>query len=53
MAKAISPLTGNPQISLPLAEQKEVPLGISLLSKKNTDQALVKQAMKIVDAFKK
>lgn len=49
----ISPLTGNPQISLPLAEHQELPLGISLLSKKNTDQALVKQAMEIINQFNK
>lgn len=49
----VSPLSGNPQISLPLAEHDQAPLGISLLSTKNSDQALVRQAMKIVKTFKK
>src|SRR5699024_9809736 len=40
----VSPLTGMPQISLPLAEKEEVPLGISLLSTKNSDQQLVRLA---------
>lgn len=47
----LSPLTGKPQISLPLAEHEKLPLGISLLSKKNTDLALVRQAMHIMETF--
>ena len=45
----VSPLSGNPQISLPLAEKDEVPLGISLLSTKNSDQNLVRTAMEIME----
>lgn len=47
----VSPLTGMPQISLPLAEKEEVPLGISLLSTKNSDQQLVRLATKIMKAI--
>ena len=44
----VSPLTGMPQINLPLAEKEEVPLGISLLSTANSDQELVHLATEIM-----
>ncbi|GEK92171.1 amidase [Alkalibacterium kapii] len=37
----ISPLAGIPQLTLPLLEQEEVPLGVTLMSAKNTDRALI------------
>ncbi|MDN6193770.1 MAG: amidase [Alkalibacterium sp.] len=37
----ISPLAGIPQLTLPLLEQEEVPLGVTLMSAKHTDRALI------------
>lgn len=47
----LSPLAGIPQMSLPLAEFDQAPLGISLLSMKGSDQNLVKKAMEIMKSF--
>lgn len=49
----VSPLSGNPQISLPLAEFDQVPLGLSLLSTQNSDQKLVQKALQIMENFEK
>lgn len=49
---SISPLSGTPQITLPLSKQEGVPLGISLIGPKGSDQALVDLASKIYDEFK-
>ena len=48
----ISPLTGVPQLQLPMIKQHEVPLGISLLSPKGTDLALCRLGAKMVREFK-
>ena len=37
----ISPLAEIPQLTLPLLEQEEIPLGVTLMSAKNTDRALI------------
>lgn len=42
-----SPLSGVPQLTLPLVEQYDVPLGISLLAPLNADQALVQKGLEI------
>lgn len=47
----ISPLTGIPQITLPMIKQYNVPLGISLLGKRGTDLSLVRFGAKLVDEF--
>jgi amidase len=49
----VSPLSGNPQVSLPLAEFDQVPLGLSLLSTKNSDQQLIQKAVQIMENFEK
>lgn len=49
----ISPLTGVPQLQLPMIKQYEVPLGISLLSPKGTDLALCRLGAQMVRDFNK
>ena len=44
----ISPLSGIPQLQLPLVKQHEVPLGISLLASRGTDLALGRLGAEIV-----
>lgn len=44
----ISPLSGIPQLQLPLVRQHEVPLGISLLAARGTDLALGRLGAEIV-----
>ena len=47
----ISPLSGIPQLQLPLVRQHEVPLGISLLAARGTDLALGRLGAEIVRRF--
>ena len=49
----ISPLSGVPQVTIPLVEQDDVPLGISLLSAHDTDLALTNFAADLLENFKK
>ncbi|WP_018659817.1 amidase [Allofustis seminis] len=44
----VSPLTGIPQITLPLSQLDDVPFGLSLLAPFNSDAALVKVSMEIL-----
>lgn len=44
----ISPLSGIPQLTLPLIEQHEVPLGVSLMSARHTDRALIDFGLQFV-----
>lgn len=48
----ISPLSGTPQVTLPLVEMENVPLGISLLGAKGTDRQLVAFSTDCVKEFK-
>jgi amidase len=48
----ISPLTGTPQITVPLIKHHDVPLGLTLIGAKGTDMELVRFAAKLVKAFK-
>lgn len=48
----ISPLTGAPQLTLPMIKQNEVPLGISLIGERETDLSLVELGASILDKFK-
>lgn len=53
---AISPLSGTPQVTLPLGEKKGMPLGLSFLGAKNTDRQLVEfstQCVKDFNAFER
>lgn len=47
----ISPLSGTPQITIPLAKQEGVPLGISLMGPKGSDRALIDLATKLYDGW--
>lgn len=47
----ISPLTGTPQVTLPLIFQEGMPLGLTLISRQGTDQALVRFSTKVVKTF--
>lgn len=48
----ISPLTGTPQITVPLINHHDVPLGITLIGAKGTDMELVRFASKLMKSFK-
>ncbi len=50
---AISPLTGIPQISLPLIQMEEMPFGISFLSTLGSDRALVDISLEIMENYQK
>lgn len=43
----ISPLSGTPQVTMPVASMEEVPLGLSFIGAKGTDMALVALAAEI------
>ena len=45
----ISALAGIPQITVPLLEQEEVPLGVTLMSAKNSDRSLIDFALQFLD----
>src|SRR5699024_5469880 len=47
----ISPLTGIPQLTLPMIQQYNVPLGITLLGAKGTDLSLVNFGADIVSEY--
>lgn len=49
----ISPLAGIPQITLPLATQHGVPLGISLIGPKGSDLELARFGAQLVESFQK
>lgn len=49
----ISPLSGVPQVTLPIATMEEVPLGVSLLSPRHSDLQLVKLACQITQDYLK
>lgn len=48
----ISPLTNTPQVTVPLINQYEVPLGITLISNEHTDLQLAMFAAELVKSFK-
>lgn len=48
----ISPLSGTPQVTLPLVEMQEMPLGVSLIGAKGTDQQLVEFSANCVKNYK-
>lgn len=48
----ISPLSGTPQVTLPLIEMDDVPLGISLIGSAGTDRQLVDIASDWMDKYK-
>lgn len=45
----ISPLADIPQLTLPLLEQDGVPLGVTLMSAKNTDRTLIDFGLQFMD----
>lgn len=47
----ISPLSGTPQLTIPLAQQEGVPLGISLIGPKGSDRALIDLGIKLYDEW--
>lgn len=47
----ISPLSGTPQLTLPMSKQEGVPLGISLIGPKHSDRALIDLGTKLYDKF--
>ncbi|WP_252504943.1 amidase [Sporosarcina sp. Marseille-Q4943] len=47
----ISPLSGTPQVTLPLVKQHEVPLGISLIGAHDCDLQLAEFAADLVDSY--
>ncbi len=47
----ISPLTGTPQVTVPLVKQHGVPLGLTLISREDTDLQLAHLAADLVDSF--
>lgn len=47
----ISPLTGTPQVTVPLVKLHDVPMGLTLISNKGTDMELVRFAAKVAKAF--
>lgn len=47
----ISPLSGTPQINLPMVKQYDVPLGLTLIGARDTDLGLVDFAADMVDSF--
>ncbi|MCM3638764.1 amidase [Sporosarcina luteola] len=47
----ISPLSGTPQITLPLVKQHDVPLGISLIGAPGCDLQLAQTAADLVDSY--
>lgn len=47
----ISPLSGIPQITLPLSEQEEVPLGITLIGPHNSDMSLTEFATDLTKRY--
>lgn len=49
----ISALSGTPQITLPMINQEDVPLGISLIGARGTDLALVEFSADIVEKYLK
>ena len=48
----VSPLSGIPQMTLPMVMQDDLPLGLSLLSGFNTDLALANLSADIVKSYK-
>src|SRR5690554_960755 len=48
----ISPLTNTPQVTVPMINQYDVPLGITLISSEHTDLQLAELAAKLVESFK-
>ena len=49
----LSPLSGCPQVNIPLAEMEDVPLGISVIGARGTDTELCRFAADLVDAYRK
>lgn len=49
----VSPLTGTPQLTLPMIKQYGVPLGISLIGPRDTDLSLVEFGTTIVENYLK
>lgn len=47
----ISPLSGTPQINLPMIKQHDVPLGLTLIGARGTDLTIVDFAADMVDSF--
>lgn len=47
----ISPLTGTPQVTLPLGEFEGLPYGLTFISKSGTDLALVKLALELSKSY--
>ena len=47
----ISPLTGTPQVTLPLTKMDKMPLGLSLIGAAGTDQQLIDLSVRLVDRF--
>ena len=47
----ISPLSGTPQVTIPLVQQHEVPLGISIIGAAGADLAMVNFAADMVESF--
>lgn len=47
----VSPLTGTPQITLPLVMLDDVPLGFTIIGAEGTDLELVRFAVKVAKAF--
>ncbi len=48
----IAPLTGTPQVTVPLVKQHGVPLGLTLISREHTDLQLANLAADLVSTFK-
>lgn len=48
----VSPLSGIPQITLPMVFSEDMPLGLSLLSSADTDLALARLSATVVESFK-
>ena len=47
----ISPLTGTPQVTVPLVNQHDVPLGLTLITREDTDLQLAYLAADLVSTF--
>lgn len=48
----VSPLSGIPQITLPMVFSEDMPLGLSLLSSVDTDLALARLSATVVESYK-
>ncbi len=49
----ISPLTGTPQVTVPLVDQHDVPLGLTLIAREGTDMQLANLAADLVSSFRR